>query len=210
MNFGRVFLDALFPITCVLCDRSGSGGLICNECQNVSSQTIPFPLPSPLREFRTLGRYDGPLGSLVRRAKYGRNVALLDELGALLGRGMTGWSGVDAIIPVPSSMPRRIIRGFDHAFRLARAASLVTMIPVATPLRWSIPVRQVGRSASLRRTLSPSAMASSESLSGMSIVVVDDVVTTGATLRAAAAAAVAAGARSVRGMAVVHVEGKEI
>ena len=208
MGFNRVLLDALFPLSCVLCAHSSSGALICDECRPVRARPVPFPLRSPLMEYRSLGTYEGDLGRVVRCAKYGRALALLDELGRLLGQGMMDWSGVDLVVPVPAPLSRRLIRGFDHGFRLARSAAIEVGTSVATPLQWSVAVRQVGKTAASRRMLDASAIRSRTSLDGMDIVVVDDVVTTGATLRAAASAVVAAGARSVRGISVVHVEGK--
>ena len=202
MNALDLLLDALVPTLCAVCSSPVEGGLICPQC--TATRAVTVGAPQPVIECRSLGPYRGPLGDAVRAAKYGRNLILVDALGRWLGQSVADWGPFDAVVPVPAPWTRRVIRGFDHGRRLARAVAQEVGVPLVPVLRHSGFDRQVGRSASARRGLPDGAFVSRRSLPGMRVLLVDDVMTTGATMRAAARALSAGGVQTVSGVVIAH------
>ena len=207
MNAFRLVMDALLPTACAVCSSPVEGELICTQC--TAARAVPIEAPHLLSECRSLGPYHGPLGDAVRAAKYGRNLILIDALGRWLGHGVAGWGPFDAVVPVPTSWTRRVIRGFDHGRRLARAVGRQVGAPMVPVLRHSGFARQVGRSAAQRRELADRAFVADRFLPGMRALLVDDVMTTGATMQAAAHALNAVGVQSVSGAVIAHAARQE-
>ena len=107
------------------------------------------------------------------------------------------------LVPVPSSPAAVRARGHDHARRLAGVAARRLGVRTAPVLVQARAVQdQAGLDAGARAANLAGALRSRRRLDGVQVVVVDDVVTTGATLAEAARALTAAGAE-VRGAAVV-------
>jgi len=102
-------------------------------------------------------------------------------------------------VPVPLHVQRLAQRGYNQSELLARLLSQRTGIPLdcasLTRVRNTRP--QVGLSAAERRSNILASFHADSSVAGQTLLLVDDVFTTGATLRDCAAAAMAAGARSV-------------
>lgn len=172
----------------------GSGG----------TATGPEPVAAPT-DLVALGAYRGELGRLVRAAKYRPDRRLLAVIGTALGRrlaaSLTEPAGVWLVVPVPGDRRRLRRRGVDHALLLATAvASALGRRAVVRPglhrARWTRP--QAGLSDTERRANLEGAIAwRLGPLGGTPVVLVDDVLTTGATARACRAALAAAGAGRV-------------
>ena len=167
----------------------------------------------------TLGAYAGSLGAVVRAAKFDGALRLLDLLGAALGHGLERAAAHDArlrrawLVPVPSHPRRRARRGPDPSARLARAAANAsTGHHVATALRRRrADPPQSTRAAGERTRNVADAFALEPQwagrLRGRALVLVDDVLTTGATARAAARPLAAAGAEVVLVMVIAASDG---
>jgi ComF family protein len=155
-----------------------------------------------LSQVRAVGPYDGVLKDLVHALKYGARRSLAARLGPLL-RDAAGTllEDADAAVPVPLHTTRQWTRGFNQADLLAR-----TLGPPVWPiLRRSRATRpQAGLSAAARRRNMAGAFrvrrlpAWRRQAAGRTLVLVDDVSTTGETLLACAAALREAGAADVR------------
>ncbi|MCB9833109.1 MAG: hypothetical protein H6807_11610 [Planctomycetes bacterium] len=158
-----------------------------------------------------LGPYQGGLGRLLRRLKYeplrAAALPLADLLAAYAAslRAAGELVDVDLILPVPLARDRLLRRGFNQATALAAGLPQV----LGAPLRpgWARRVdlvHQVGRGRAARRRLAASAFQIDARVMGRRVLMVDDVITTGATLTAFAGALRAAGARELRALAAAR------
>ena len=145
-------------------------------------------------------RFEGAGRELLLALKYGNRrgaVAMLASAMAATVPMAAGERAPDLVTWAPTSTARRRQRGFDQAELLARAVARRLDRPVRATLRRTSASHQTGLDAR-ERHLGPTFVAR-RSVAG-AVLVVDDVVTTGATLGAAAAALRAAGAREVIGV----------
>lgn len=115
---------------------------------------------------------------------------------------------IDAVLPVPLDAQRRHARGYNQAALLAAPVAAAQSVSLETAwLQRTRPTRpQVGLRARERRANVRGAFACPrpEAVRGQRLLVVDDVMTTGATLEACAEALVAAGAIGVWGLVVAR------
>jgi ComF family protein len=110
--------------------------------------------------------------------------------------GLTSLPQLDACVPVPSTARRTIRRGYNHALELARHLGGLRLLPRALIRVSERP--QVGlRKWERRDNLIGAFRSGPDSVRGRSLVLIDDVVTTGATATAAVHVLLEAGARSV-------------
>ncbi len=175
---------------------------------------------SPIRRALAAGPYEGRLRDIIHAFKYERRRTLAPPLAALMRKaGGEVLDGADAVVPVPLHWLRRRRRGFNQAALLASGLGL----PVCHALRRSRRTRaQAELPAGERHVnvagafalawpyrfpwLGPvTALARTPRLGGLTVVLVDDVTTTGATLDACARVLVAAGVREVRVLTVARV-----
>lgn len=202
-------LDLLCPRRCAGC--AAPAGSLCADCAELLTGPAvphsPKPRPAGLPATTALTAYDGPVRALLLAYKERGRVALARPLGDALGRAAAPFAP-DVLVPVPSSRAARRTRGYDHVRLLARSATRARGAPVVVPAL--IQRRRVDDQARLdssARTLNlMSALAVDArllpALAGRRIVLVDDLVTTGATLAEAARALRAAGVEPV-GAAVI-------
>jgi predicted amidophosphoribosyltransferase len=137
--------------------------------------------------------YDGPARHLLARLKYANERAALRGLAAALAA--LAPPGTDVVTWVPTTSARRRDRGFDQAELLARAVARRLRRPCRPLLRRVPGPAQTGRSRVERRADPPRFTARPRPAGD--VLLVDDVVTTGATAGAAARALRGAGARRV-------------
>ena len=144
-------------------------------------------------------RYRHPADALVRGLKYNGVKDLAPRMAADMARALNPLcQGADVIVPVPMHSFRKMRRGFNHAELLARCLSEATGIPMENFLRRSRNARQQARlSHEQRRHNLDDAFRATGCLRGKSVLLVDDVCTTGATAEQCAKTLLAAGARHV-------------
>lgn len=161
-----------------------------------------------------LWRYEEPFAAVVQALKFRR----LDYLGRHLGEALAAAFGgelgaggkidprgrLDAVVPVPLHWRRRLHRGYNQAERIARPLAGRLGLPFAPVLRRrkSTPPQSLlgkaARSHNLRRAFH---VPQPGQVSGLHLLLVDDVATSGATLDAAAAVLKQAGAAEVVALA---------
>jgi ComF family protein len=153
---------------------------------------------------------EGPLRTLMHRLKYGGMTSIGLEFGRVLGSRVreAGLGESDMIVPVPLHASRMRERGFNQCEYIARGVSAVTGCPLRTGVlrrtRFTptqTPLGHGERRENLRDAFALTAHAL-RAVDGRTVLLVDDVVTTGATMRSCAGALHSAGARAVIACAV--------
>jgi ComF family protein len=184
------------------CDRLGIPFVYDPGPGVLSMEAIADP-PSYGRA-RAAVRYDDVARDLVHRLKYGDRLDLAPAMGRWMARaGRELLDDADALVPVPLHWRRLWGRRFNQAAALARAAASDKEIPVLTMAlkRRRATAQQVGLSRSARAVNVQGAFAVTQEgkaeIHGKRLVLVDDVLTSGATVDACARALLRAGAGNV-------------
>jgi ComF family protein len=179
------------PAACPRCALPAAGGAICGAC---------LAKPRPLDGTVVAWRYAFPADRLLHAFKYGGRLALAEPFAIALADAVRerGAPMPDRLIALPLAPLRQRERGFNHAQEIARRLSSLTGVPLAHGFRRTRETApQAGLTLRERGRNVRNAFAASEPLAGLSVVIVDDVMTTGATLWSAAVTARAAGAKRV-------------
>lgn len=209
----RATLDLIYPPVCPICEasldreRSDVDRFVCADCLGrvewleppwcgrcgvPTSETIDLcstcgHTSTPFERARSVGPYDGVLARLIQLYKFNGERALARELSELLARrvrhdGMD--TDIDAITFVPMTRVARRQRGFNHVERLARELGTRMgrpAVPMLTKTRETQPqveLRERERLDNLK-----GAFSAVGSLPWRSVLLIDDVFTTGATVR---------------------------
>jgi len=181
------------PTRCVGCEEL-CPTIFCEACESLLDAA---PTPGAVYE------YGGPIADAVHRFKYRGESALSLPLGSLMAEAaLRRAQDVDAVVHVPLHWRRRRWRGYDQAALLAK--SVATSLRVPTLLRGLRRVRHTPSQVDLphheRRRNVAGAFAPHRLRGARSVLLVDDVRTTGATLQAATAALRRGGVREVRSL----------
>lgn len=190
--------DLIYPPVCIHCQRVGS--LWCISCQQTivsADDTLPS---THLDDYMVLGQHTGTLRAAIHALKYEHEERLCDILGALLTAKILecGGKNPDMIVPVPLYTSRLKERGYNQAESIAQALTLDRPILPDGLLRIRDTPSQVDmQGPEQRRANVRGAFVSQYDLSHLTVLLIDDVCTTGATLEACAIALRAAGAATV-------------
>ncbi len=224
----RSALELLFPIHCLGCGREGD--VICASCvDGLRKLEEPFcdicaqpgaqgkcdwclENPSAIDGVRAPYLFEGPLRDAVHRLKYRGWRAVAPGLGGLLAEylerhKLSVLANGGIMVPVPLHSRRLRSRGYNQSNLLAVAAGKLLGIPVREDLLKRAndsPPQVEARTREHRRTNVAGSFQASDEVKGMSVLLVDDVATTGSTLSACAAALKDAGAASVLGLVLAR------
>lgn len=183
--------------------------VLCPRCQAAFAQTEPpkilTPLP-PITASAATGTHEGTLREAVHSLKYQNARSISLALGARLAECLRqlAWP-VDAIVPVPLHSSRISERGYNQALVLGAYVAAQHSLPLLPEamIRWRSTVSQVGLNPEQRRANVTGAFSSVPAyVNSKSILLIDDVYTTGATLQACAQAALDSGALAVYSLTV--------
>lgn len=224
---GWGLLDVIIPPRCGGCKRWGERW--CADCQNSIRrinhpicQQCGIPVSSTgrvlcdhcqadwtrLDRLRAWAYYEGPIQEGIRDIKYHRNFGLAETFGKFLANLLDSlnWP-IQVVVPVPLSPARLRERGYNQAQLLAKPIAYSHGIPLrpAGLQRTRNTTSQVGLSRKQRiRNVSHAFTVDPETVAGYNVLVVDDVVTTGATMNACAAALKIGKASKIFGLAVAR------
>jgi ComF family protein len=225
-QIGRAVVDGVLPPRCLACGAVvGEPDALCGPCWRALSFFAPpwcavcgLPFPHPMGEgavcadcargrsswerARAVLRYDKHSRRLVLALKHGDHTHLARALGGWMRRsGGDIFDGVDLLVPVPLHWTRLFSRRYNQAGLLAHAIHAAGGPPVAPD--WLVRRRRtpsqgrLGPIARARNVRGAFALRAGRSVKGKRLVIVDDVLTTGATVEECARVLRRAGAASV-------------
>ena len=206
-------LGVLFPPRCVACGVAGSW--FCPACMDAipgRSRLVPVHWlrghPDGLESVLSLSPHVYPLREVVHGFKYGGLRVLADPLSALLAEGWQAHQPeVDLVIPVPLHRDKLRRRGYNQSELLSRCFGERVGLTVRSDVlqRWRATRSQVGLSPQERLENVDGAFSCADgSVQGARVVLIDDVLTTGATMSACARTLKGAGAQEVWGLTLTH------
>jgi ComF family protein len=142
-----------------------------------------------------------PLATAIHRLKYGRRRVLAEVLGELLAERYP-FPPTPLLVPVPLHRARARVRGFDQALLLGRVLARRRGLGLLGPrvlrrVRPTLPQAALGARARRRNLRDAFAVRDPDAVTGLHLLLVDDVMTSGATANACAEALLAAGAARV-------------
>lgn len=224
LNRCSLFVRSALPQRCLLCGAPAVLALLCPACDAAlprlgatrcrvcaaplaDTSVCGACLKAPPRYHYTSAAYTYafPLDALVQSLKYGGNLAVARLLGQALAHTVIA-ERVDLIVPMPLSPARLRERGFNQALEIARYVARATAIPLEpeacrrvrdTVAQATLPWKE--RAGNVR-----GAFVCDADLTGRTVAIVDDVMTTGATLDELAKNLRRAGAREVRAWVVAR------
>ena len=194
----------VFPRTCEICGRSLVEGeqYMCLTCNGAMPRTYVHRsrvnrMEERLSRVCRIGRcaswfyYDADdvYARLIRLAKFGDRPGMAQRLGVMFASELKNegfFDGIDILIPVPTSIARRLRRGYNQAEEIARGVSDVTGIGVcATAVKVDRGHESQTRHTGAERSINVRGVFKARDLSrvqGCHVLIIDDVFTTGSTV----------------------------
>jgi ComF family protein len=222
--FGRLttgILDLALPPLCAGCGREGEA--LCPACLPALDARaglpggtpigLPADVPAPLLQLEWCAPYAGPVRAALHQLKYAGEQRLAVPLGTAVARRWAAVGvGAEIVVPVPVHADRERRRGYDQAALIATVAADRLRMPAIRALergRATIAQFELGRDERASNVAGAFRLRTSDAtaravVAGRWVLLVDDVVTTGATLAACGTALMAAGARAVSAIAVAR------
>ncbi len=226
-TWGWDALDFLFPPRCAGCDKWGER--YCASCQEqtklISSsicQVCGEPQTGSFRHvcqrcrtgeifytsLRSWAYFEGPIQKAIHKLKYKRDLGLGEKLAQPLVNLLlaNNWD-IDLVTAVPLNAARQKDRGYNQSLCLARPLAWETGLPIVASIikRIKRTRSQVGLSLEERKiNVAGAFWAEQKLVNGKSILIIDDVVTTGATINSCAEALMRAKASRVYGLTLAR------
>lgn len=221
-HVGVTLLDIVYPRRCPSCRQRGAW--VCAECLDETELFqepvcagcgVPLALhachctnmASGLAQVRSVGPFSGWLREAILNFKYHDEWARAEHLGLELAQVVATMPPVDALVPVPLHRSRLRSRGYNQSALLANVAGDIHRVPVLDAIsRTRSTAQQTTLSAAERAANVAGAFALAPGFdpAGRSLLLIDDVVTTGSTLNACAELLAEHGAAVVRAVTLAR------
>lgn len=221
------FTDLIFPPRCIYCGRIGSefcakcratatpvGDDICVRCGQPTTRRCTCHIckrtpPWALRGMRGAVFYGGTVAFAIHGLKYRGKTQLARPLSSYLLAYLDAHPiSIDCLIPVPLHAERLAFRGYNQSDLLAAEVGRARGIPVRADLiertRHTAPQVHLKRKERLENVRDAFAPRQTDAFSGETVLLIDDVCTTGATLIACAEAVRQAGAGDIWALTVAR------
>lgn len=192
--------------SCLCCGRFFEGAGESHFCQECLESRPPFAL------HRSCARYKGELKDIILLFKYRQFKVLGKDLARFafqsLKREESLWWGVEAIIPVPLHPQRERQRGFNQAEIIARELALLKRIPLEK--KSLVKIRNVPPQTSLeqkereKNVRGAFRVVQPERIKEKTVLLVDDVYTTGSTIQECSRELIKAGVKEVRALTIAQ------
>ena len=202
-------ISVLLPMRCISCNtRPATYPLpICSSCKNnLLGYKPPRSLSSEnLKTIFSCRAYEGTIRECIKTFKYYGNMELLkvfrEIISGFLSSPRVFSSDIDLVLPVPMYSGRRYTRGYNQAELISRLVCSETRLPSKSSIliktKDTASQMSLSRSERIKNLKHSFVVADRLSITGKSILLVDDIITTGATLEACARELLCSGARSV-------------
>lgn len=202
-------INLIFPKYCVGCDKTGS--FLCAKCfDKIDFYAFDLKMEdgkSDLDQLFCAGKYQPPLSSLITTFKYQGVIEIGKEFARIL-YNCVNFPDCDFITAVPMHPKKLKQRGFNQTQVIAKELARLCQIPFSEPLerkKYSAPQASLSREGRLKHLENTFALKCKEGkLIDKSILIIDDVTTTGTTLKKCAEILKQAGAKRVVGVVVAH------
>lgn len=211
-------LDAALPANCVGCRAEGPP--ICAHCEPALDARLASPagvaiglpgdVPAPLLQLEWCAPFHGIARDALHAIKYGGEQRLAEPLGRAIGRRWAAAGvGAELVTHVPVHEDRARRRGYDQAELIARHAAAdlrLPFVPLLTRSRATIAQFDLDRRDRAHNVMGAFVVdaRACPAFRGRWVLLIDDVVTTGATLAACASALEVAGALGVSAITVAR------
>jgi len=216
ISFWTRLLDLISPRLCVICGHrlSVTEEVICSKCnlhlprtffqqdpyENVMAKLFWGQIPVERAAALFYFEAHAETANIIYELKYRNHPEIGEVMGRMMARELqsTGFfDGMDAIVPVPLAKKRQRQRGYNQSVEIARGVSAVTGLPIYNKVvrrtvfegsqtnkgRWE-------RNENVEKVFE---LADDDNIDGKHLLIIDDVVTTGATVIACAKELVRAG-----------------
>ncbi len=175
---------------CPQCALPTYGNQLCGDC---------LQSPPAFDGTRALFRYDYPLNAMLQRYKYQQNLQLAKTFSQLIADHLSELGHFDRIIPMPLHPKRLAERGFNQSLEIAKQLAKKLDIQLDSSsckrIKWSPPQASLPLKARIKNMRG--AFVCHKDLSQQRVLLLDDVMTTGASLHELASTVKSAGASHV-------------
>ena len=208
----RALVNAVMPQRCVFCGELSRDNeqFICDGCREDLSRADPAPPTAPLEAEVAPLAYAFPVDAAIKALKFRRKLFYVPALAGVLRDALIDLpDDIDAVLPVPLHWRRQWFRGFNQAIEIGRPVACQLGVPVINNvIRKRATPYQSGLDSDDRAKNLRAAFVVRDSLSHTHVLIVDDVITTGATVGELARVLRQAGVERVSALAVARATGK--
>ncbi len=180
-------MNLIAPWSCVFCGfrTAGAERAICRGCLGDLPWNEPVlsPTPGPFQCLAAMLRYEFPVDAAIRLLKFSRRLYYAPAFAEILNKALPLLpQDIDGVLPVPLHWRRQALRGFNQAHEIAKplarsmGVELVKGVSRKRATPYQSGLRAIERAKNLRR-----AFVVNKPLDRRHVLIVDDVVTTGAT-----------------------------